>query len=233
MRQADGSDGFELKRGVFFARVDGEGILLDLPANRYIALDKSATAIWQHLASGTPLDAVAGSVTRQVESWKRAGLVVSVTQPDDVRLPRAKALGTSASSHLDPGAARISITGAWQLLRAAWWRRRSLERRGLCQTLYDLQRDARPPRDAAPDETVARMVRTMRAMRLPFWVGRKDCLARSIDLVRALKQQGIESDVCFGVVRFPFLAHAWVEREGRVLSEPTSRLPRFTLLARF
>ncbi len=77
MRQADGSDGFELKRGVFFARVDGEGILLDLPANRYIALDKSATAIWQHLASGTPLDAGAGSVTRQVESWKRAGLVVS------------------------------------------------------------------------------------------------------------------------------------------------------------
>jgi hypothetical protein len=233
MKQADGSEGFRLKRGVFFARVDGEGILLDLRSNRYIALDQSATAIWQYLAGDTPLEASAGDVARQVELWKRAGLVVPAAQPDAVPLPRAKELGTSASLHLDPGAARVSTTGALQLLRAQWWRRRSLERRGLCQTLYHLQREARAPREAVSDEAVARVVRTLRAMRLPFRLGSEDCLARSIDLARALSQQGIESDVCFGVVRFPFLAHAWVEREGRVLSEPTSRVPRFTLLARF
>jgi hypothetical protein len=233
MRQAEGSDEFRLKRGVFLAVVDGEGILLDLPSNRYIALDRSATTIWQCLAGDTRLSVAAADVTRQVELWKRVGLVVPATQQDAVPLPRAKELATSASVHLDPGAARLSITCAWQLLRARWWRQRNLERRGLSATLFHLQREARAPRRAVSEEAVARAVRTLRAVRLPFRLGREDCLERSLDLARALNQQGIESDICFGVVRAPFRAHAWVEREGRVLSEPTSLVPRFTLLARF
>jgi hypothetical protein len=233
MTPVEASQEVRLKRGVFLAVVEAEGILLDLPSNRYIALDASATAIWRHLAGDPEVDVPAADLIRQIEVWTRLGLIAPATEVNAALLPQAKALGASASVHLDPGAARVSTASALRLLRAGWWRRRSLARRGLSGTLYHLQREARPPRAAVPDQTVARAVRTLRAVRLPFRVGASDCLARSVDLVRALSQEGVAADLCFGVTRSPFRAHAWVEWDGRVLSEPTSQVLPYVLIARF
>src|SRR5258708_24704214 len=42
----------QIKPGVFFAPVAGEGVLLDLPANRYLGLTPLSARLWSVIGSG-------------------------------------------------------------------------------------------------------------------------------------------------------------------------------------
>jgi hypothetical protein len=46
------------------------------------------------------------------------------------------------------------------------------------------------------------------------------CLTRSIVLVQMLARRGISSTLVIGVKPDPFLAHAWVEHDGKALLNP-------------
>jgi hypothetical protein len=45
------------------------------------------------------------------------------------------------------------------------------------------------------------------------------CLQRSSVIVYLLRMYGVKADLVFGVERFPFYAHAWVEVEGRIVND--------------
>ncbi len=220
-----------LKEGVFFTLVEDEGILLDLHADRYIALNARSALVWKHFAEGLPLDAsfTPAEVSQQVDAWRACGLADAPAGPPT---PRHKPPGAVATRAFDIGGARPSLVSAWRLAMAERWAARSLERFGLAHTIRDLQAFGGPAR-APSSSNIARTARTLRWMRAPFRHGREDCLKRSLQLSHTLRINGHEPDLCFGVTRFPFRAHAWVEVDGRVVGDSVGRLSLFTMLARF
>src|SRR5262245_19859099 len=80
-----------LKPGVYFARVDGEGVVIDLFANRYLALTAASAEMWQCFEDGLRVEDVAarlaerqivkgsaslGIVHEQLEVWAQAGMLI-------------------------------------------------------------------------------------------------------------------------------------------------------------
>jgi hypothetical protein len=81
--------------------------------------------------------------------------------------------------------------------------------------------------------TIATILRAYQQSRTLVEQGRNDCLTRSLSLLHVLRCGGIAADICFGVTKFPFSAHAWVECERQVLNDSASTVGRFAILCRF
>lgn len=59
-----------------------------------------------------------------------------------------------------------------------------------------------------------------------------DCLPRSMSLYRFLISVGLKVTHTIGVQRFPFSAHAWVEFEGKAISDSQSFVDKYTEITR-
>lgn len=90
---------------------------------------------------------------------------------------------------------------------------------GLRRTVHMVQRYVRPRNDA-PDPSVlaAEAVRRV-ANAAVFYPRRALCLEQSVVLFYVLRRRGVPAELKVGVQPFPFVAHAWVEHEGRPLNE--------------
>lgn len=94
---------------------------------------------------------------------------------------------------------------------------------------------AQHPRGPAPAQVEQAIRRTA------YWVDRAErhhlyaitCLRRSLVLQRLLAGQGIAAELRFGVrpEGGTIQAHAWLEREGKPVSEPEALVGKFTTLA--
>ena len=230
-----------IRPGVYFAAVQGEGVIMDLVEDRYYGLGAQSAGIWRDVferASAPGIVAPPASpdiVARQLEAWRQARLVTAGPEvPAD--LPALKPVGEPAAVGLDDSRmaqTRISWLALLRLIRAGRWSRRALKQHGICWTLKRLQQiPARPARPGAVED-VHRMMRVYRSSRRVVNQGKDDCLPRSLALVAALRGLGVDAEVCFGVRKFPFLAHAWVEADGRVINETPAKVQAYTLLARF
>jgi len=241
-----------LKEGTFLAECGGAGVLLDLSADRYLALDEMSTAIWKYLSRKCSFDAVSTFVARdfaldreaaeqevaaQLHVWEEEGLVASPAAHRETCLPTGRSPGKPAIVAVLPAelaAATFSLRYVWLLLKAHVWTRWNLGVRGLAATLAKLQRGMPSPRQSpGRDADLLQMLKVFRMLRVPFREGRDDCLSRSIQLGCALGAIGLGTEFCIGVDRFPFRSHAWLESGGRVLSEAAPRLERFVVIARF
>jgi hypothetical protein len=65
-----------------------------------------------------------------------------------------------------------------------------------------------------------------------YYRRRKDCLPKALTTFHLLRQQGIPAQLCFGVKKFPFAAHTWVESCGVVLDDDPPRLVHYTVIQR-
>lgn len=241
-----------VRPGTFLAECSGNGILLDLVADRYLALDAMSTAIWKYLSGDHDLGAISTFIARdfalhhesadsevaaQLRVWEEWGLLVPPDAAPTGGLPTEMPRGEVATGHVSPAelaAIKGSLAHARVLLIAKAWTHWSLKVAGLASTLVKLQQMASSPRRAVVSETdVLRMLKTYRMLRLSSTDGREDCLVRSIQLARALRFIGVATEFCIGVDRFPFRAHAWLELGGRVISETNPELQRFVVMARF
>ena len=246
------TDAMVVKPGTFLAECGGNGILLDLLADRYLALDAMSTAIWKYLSTDYKVGAISTSIAHdfaldhesaerevvaQLCVWKEWGLVVPADAPPAAKLPTDKAKGEPATgrvSSAELAGINCSLAHAGVLLIAKAWTHWSLKVAGLANTLAKLQRmTSSPPRSAMFENDVLRMLQTYRMLRLSWTDGREDCLVRSIQLARALRVIGVTTEFCIGVDRFPFRAHAWLELGGRVVSEIQPELQCFVVIARF
>lgn len=246
------SDEVAPKRGMFLAECGGHGILLDLLADRYLALDSISTAIWKYLSDDHEVGVISTSIARdfaldhksaesevvaQLRVWREWGLVVPADAPPLAKLPVDRPVGEPATGRVPSAELKLikcSLAHARILLIAKAWTHWSLRVAGLANTLVKLQRIASsPPRSAVLEDDVLRMLKTYRLLRLSWTDGREDCLVRSIQLARALRAIGVTTELCIGVDRFPFRAHAWLELGGRVISETEPKLQYFVVMARF
>jgi hypothetical protein len=240
------------KPGVHFAEVDGQGVLMDLFADRYLGLSRWGSRIWDALARGEPTDTIAEAlvgeeglseaeahdlVHRQIEAWKQYHLLLPPQQA------RAKLALPQSRARVEPSAAvepevvagtRFSALGFLHLVWAGLWTRAALRWRGLPWTLGRVQRiRARALSARRREWLIRRTLKAYVALRRPVSQGQRDCLPRSVGLAAALRRQGLDATVCFGVRNYPFLAHAWVEADGVAINEPLDTVCRFTALACF
>jgi Transglutaminase-like superfamily len=240
--------GYRIREGIYFAAVQGEGVLLDLAANRYVGLGPESARIWAAVAAGglhgelvRSLDGIdAGAspeqvVDQQLKIWLEQGLLVSAAQSATQALPACRRRDDpSARVELDRAmvdAAPWTPRALGRLLEAAlWWKLRG--RRALPEALRHLQRIAvRPDPDWTP--TAARILRVYHAARRPFRQGTSDCLSRSMILAHALRRERVDAVVCFGLQKMPFDAHAWVEVGRTVCNDTLQALEFRTEVARF
>ena len=63
-----------------------------------------------------------------------------------------------------------------------------------------------------------------------FYIRRIDCLEKSMAVYRLLRIRGIVVQLCIGVQKYPFYAHAWVEYQGEVVNDSQEVKCRYNLL---
>lgn len=240
-----------IKPGVYFTAIQGEGVVMDLLTDRYLGITAEGARVWQAFAGGAALGEIAGDLARDgasehpaasrrvadyVDAWREAGLLAAGSASSPV-LPRGKEAGRPAAGAVDEAGvagARPSVAALYHLVRASVGTRRALRRGGLPEALRRLQSIPARPLDAtALDTVLARTVRAYRLLRVPFRQGAADCLARSLTLAAALRRQGVDAELCLGVRKFPFLAHAWVEAAGRMVNEVPAAARACVVIGRF
>lgn len=243
---------YVIKPGVYFTALDGEGVLMDLAVDRYFGLTSVSAQIWQGLQEGLPLTEIAaqlaerrlatsaeapGLVRNQLNAWIETTLVVPATAALDPR-PRVKDTGIPARrGGYGRGADTQNVfspRSCLVLVCASIWIRWTLRRMGLAETLRRLQ-TLRVPTDPHQrcEQRMHSLVTCYTWIRRPFMQGRQDCLIRSLTLTAALRRNGVDAEVCIGVRKFPFSAHAWVEVDGVVMNDTEQLLRPLSVLARF
>ena len=237
---------YRFREGLFFAEVDGEGIVLDAVGDRYVALYAEAALIWRGVQAEETTEAIARRLTErfglgasegeelvrdQLESWKADGFLGPSTERVRARVFPAKAPGSPARAEISQEVVRATSysAGAFaSLLRALAWVRRNKD-----ASLVSTLSDARLLGSFEP-EMRPRMLQTLKGYGLlQRAVGAQDdCLPRALLLARALRYQGVPCDICFGVRKMPFNAHAWVELDGSALNESAAALANLAVVLR-
>lgn len=65
-----------------------------------------------------------------------------------------------------------------------------------------------------------------------YYRRRKDCLPKALTTFRLLRRQNVPATLVFGVKKFPFAAHTWIECEGEVLDDFPPRVAAYTPIKR-
>jgi hypothetical protein len=128
----------------------------------------------------------------------------------------------------------VTARVAARLLRRAWW---SLRLDGWASSLERWRRPAGPPQPvpAASAEKVITAVdsavRDAAAAQLLFPVACKERALVGHHLLRAV--YGLPAVLVVGVQHYPFVAHAWVEVDGRTITDDEGHCAGFVPVARF
>lgn len=248
-----------IREGLFFAAVQGEGVLLDLVEDRYWGLYDLGAAIWKSMMEGltreqtidvlvashrlAPREATA-ALEQQIGVWTDSRLLVprcfregefrgfpEEDSRDGIDSLPSKACGSPATQFFDAKkrARRSRTASLVRVVQAGRWAGSRIKRMRPVDILAELSvyGVAEPGTESLGGATVS----AFRALQW-FFRRRDDCLFRSLTLARALRVQGVPCDLCFGVRKIPFWAHAWVELDGHSVDSPTE-LASLTVVARF
>ncbi|MGH9379705.1 MAG: lasso peptide biosynthesis B2 protein [Thermoanaerobaculia bacterium] len=95
---------------------------------------------------------------------------------------------------------------------------------------------SRPRRDPAnPSWGRERALATFEAVQkatMFYYRKRKDCLPKALTTFHLLRRQGLAASLCYGVKKFPFEAHTWVESQGEILDDFPARVTRYRVIHR-
>jgi hypothetical protein len=235
-----GASVFVPSRDVFTTEIDGELLALDLRTQAYYVFDGVASTMWRLLVErgdrvrvlerlGEIYDAepqrLAADLDALVARLIAGGFAHWATAEEGVPAPAR------------PIVRRTRVRDA-STVRAWWW---------LARTVVGLRSDgiagafhrgvALTGVDPAPAEEcralAERAVRAFGRAENLFVMRRapRDCFPRSMALFCFLRELGVPVEHRIGVDRFPFRAHAWVEYDGRVLSDQDGNARFFTTIA--
>jgi hypothetical protein len=238
-------------RHLHFAVLDGWTIILDVARNRYVSLTPDATRVWMHLQSsgrsptvaelaterGEGLSTTIDFVAMQIEEWRRYGLLSTTRSESQLPIARRPLQPVAALDQLrDVHPSKLRLSAVVTMSLASAQRRWGSRRTTLVDVLSGIQRKCWRVAHEAELSRIGQVAETVRAyelVRALFFAGRDDCLERSVDLCLALRAQGIDSRLCFGVRTFPFSAHAWVQIGGLVVNECLSTVQKYAHIAQF
>lgn len=236
------------RAGVYFAVVDGEGVVMDIVADRYYGLTGQAAQVWQRIVdsgvspTGQPVTDRSSvdsdsMIADAVEAWSASNLIEAAHDPRaEEQLPVAKDPRQPAKSGIpgkDIRAAPRSVIILGALVRETLRTKRLVKKRGLAAALTHLQRISAGGDVSSRRDDLLSILHTYYSSRIPLSQGKADCLPRSLALASLLRRRGFDAEICFGVEKLPFRAHAWVEASGLVINDTPNYIRRFTVLGRF
>jgi hypothetical protein len=204
---------------VRFAQVEDVVAILDLRGNAYHLLDEVASQMWL-LLSGDP---------KPVAEHRRRLHALFDADPARIDLDFDRFVDGAIKDGLLASEGDMPTSGAAPLRRGpfpalmAWWclakTVMSLRWQGFEVTYNSVSMVAIGPSKPfwGIDRCLASFARAENAIVLPR--APQDCLPRSLALFRFLLAMGYPVGHRIGVSVKPFSAHAWVEFEGRVLSD--------------
>jgi hypothetical protein len=221
-------------------RTDAAGtVVMDLRAGKYLALNPVGAEIWVLLEAGASAAQVLEHLTARFEveparlradvegllsALQARGLVVATTgappratassQPPPRRAAAARL--PAAEARAEPGTVAIAWLGLVATdvaLHVAGFRR-----------LHRVARALRV-RDGMRAPTDTRVVARTRAAvdrAAKLYFKRAWCLQRSVVTALLLRARGLPAELVVGVRSAPFMAHAWVELDGKVVNDAAS-----------
>lgn len=86
-----------------------------------------------------------------------------------------------------------------------------------------------PPRHDWPEHARSTFEAVQKATSF-YYRRQKDCLPKALTTFYLLRRQGVPARLCYGVRKFPFAAHAWVEASGEILDDRPSRIATYTVI---
>lgn len=243
-------DSVAIKPGVLFARTDVGGVLMDIAADRFVALSPTSAWIWGRIAAGAAFDGLveefaahsgrrreseAALVRRQFALWMGLGLI-NPAGPGRLALspkPFAPPATRSITGAHEPRV-RASGRSVVACLLAERQYRMLIRTKGLACALEKLQTERGELTNDA-DARLSSIVKSYHVVRQAFRQGHtaRDCLFRSLGLAAVLRRRGIPADLCIGVTDLPFFSHAWVESGPFLLNEIASELQKYVVIGRF
>jgi len=205
---------------VSFGLLHGRAVALDLVADRYLMLGPAETAF----LSARPADGSSDGRSACVASLERHGLICA-RGGSEIAPVIADPLQASALEAVEEDG-RLGVAEA----AIARWRAGLILRRcGLARLVarWRAAREAARFRSDATDAEAAFIARGYARART-YIPARKLCVPDSLALARSLWRRGIDADVFFGVRLHPFMAHAWVQRGGLLLSDRLGTVAEYT-----
>lgn len=208
----------------------GFAVVLSLHDGRYHAFDEQGSRIWALVGGSTTFGALLQSVARDMDQEPegiRADLGAFVTDligrkflttapvaPPPQKLPRT---ALESRAVIAPPSVVVCIIGL--LFTAIALRVTSLSR----LWRFAHRRLGQPVDHASTASFVNTLACTMR--QASAWSPLKaQCLEQSLLMLAILRSAGIDADLRFGVLMFPFRAHAWIEVDGHPVTDTTETL---------
>jgi Transglutaminase-like superfamily/Coenzyme PQQ synthesis protein D (PqqD) len=200
-------------------------VILDTNAGALYLCHGAAVKMWRGLVAGQDSDAISADVSRE-----------NGAPPDEAQRAlesfldqlRARKLLVDDSGRRLPRRALVLACAILELIRydiqLAIFGFRSVHS-GL------EQRPCTPHRSSTDSELTTRVVDAMSMASSLYWRPVK-CLQRSTATARVLRGFGIPAQLVIGYRARPFLSHAWVEVEGRVVNDSQALAQRLTVLDR-
>jgi Transglutaminase-like superfamily len=138
-------------------------------------------------------------------------------QGADLRIAQASPRSSTPAGGLAERALLIA-----EILSAYLGTQRALRRAPIAAVLAEIRTSPRIDREVQSDAPAeARHLASAVVRTLALLPGDTRCLARSLVLTRLLARRGIPATLVIGARTVPdFLAHAWVEHEGRAVLAP-------------
>jgi hypothetical protein len=198
-------------------------IFLDLEADRYFCLSRSAEPAFLQLAGGQGRTAEIGPLHGLIAR----GLLIE----DDgaAGFTNPPLLPPACSDLVDGATASAGVRGVVGALAYEAWATWILKRRPLLEVVRGAQLRARrrSPSPAGPENELRRIVSSFSAASLILPAADR-CLVRALALHAVCCRSSLGARMVFGVRANPFAAHCWVQRDDKVLIGEFEQVRLFT-----
>jgi hypothetical protein len=201
-----------------------ELVLLDLRSGRYFTLNDVGSRIWTLLASGTTLRSIIEAIRSEYDVTISGG---EATIERDVEQLLASFLAARLITADTTYAPAKHAPSPWTCAALLFAVRVGLKHGGIDKVCRVLGSRLVGTEGEVHDRLLIDACTRSVALAAAFFPGRALCLERSLTLWYVLRSRGVPVELCLGVQKFPFAAHAWVAHRGDPLNDVPEHVAHF------
>jgi hypothetical protein len=239
INDGDGVTTYSLARHAHVCATDEALVFLDLKSERYLGLPRAADTALRELVKNWPLAEPAHrqdpaetrfSADNLLQELMAKGLVIAdvttaTERPHGPLLPPSSSRAEHPLTRPRPTARDLVNFIAARIIATTRLRRSSLE--SIARRVAERKQRSKHATDE-PDRQIERLADIYHRVRPIAFTARSECLLDSLILVEFLARYQLFPDWVIGVRTQPFMAHSWVEHQGRVLNDNIENVLAYT-----
>jgi hypothetical protein len=220
---------YRLCEHVYWCERNSQVILLDLRADRYLALDSRASSLFPHLVGSNDYCTTDTETSELVEALRGRGLLTTKARGGEMGTglalpsPAFEVTADSLDGRLCLRAR--DVYAFWVALGKTTIRLRLLS---LFHVVTAARRRHAILSRAGRSCNLATHVAVFDRLRPFAFTARNACLFESLAMIEFLASFGVAASWVFGVQTAPFCAHCWVQLGDTVINDTVERVRGFT-----